>query len=399
MTAYITGIGVLSTLGNDYETLADNLLAGRSGIARVRRFDVDQHPSKIAGEISHIPRPNCVNEEHWKALSPVDQSAIWCCHQALVDAGLWHSRHDLSVGLILGVGSEWLLRWEADAACGGRLVEEPTTAITPHLQIVRQILGLRGPAVLLSTACATGNHALLLARRWLQLGWADICLAGACDMNVTPMVLAAFGNLRALSRRNDEPQKASRPFDRDRDGFVLAEGGAMFVLETTRRNHCRSYGELIGAGASSDAYHLVMPPPDATAAQIALREALAEAGINCDEVDYINAHGTGTPAGDRAEARTLHHVFGEAVAKIPVSSTKSMTGHLLTGASALEAVACLAAIDRQAVPPTINLDDPDPDCDLCHVRNEAQPRKLRTVISNAFGFGGSNSCVVFRRAG
>jgi 3-oxoacyl-[acyl-carrier-protein] synthase II len=253
--------------------------------------------------------------------------------------------------------------------------------------------------VTLSTACATGNFALAQARRWLELGWADICLAGACDKAITPLVMAGFGNLRALSRQNDRPQAASRPFDRQRDGFVLGEGGAVFVLEPAsraRRRGARAYGELAGCGLSSDAYHLVIPSPEPVHAIAAMRSALEEARVDPTEVGYVNAHGTSTPVGDIAEAKALREVFGAAVKSVPVSSTKSMTGHLLTAASALEALACLATFRYGALPPTINLDDPDPECDLYHVANQAQERKVRVAISNSFGFGGSNSCAVFK---
>jgi 3-oxoacyl-[acyl-carrier-protein] synthase II len=251
----------------------------------------------------------------------------------------------------------------------------------------------------LSTACSTGNYALSLARRWLQLGWCDICLAGACDLGMTPLVLAGFGNLRALSRRNDDPAGASRPFDKDRDGFVLGEGGTMFVLEpagAARRRGARAYGELAGVGLSNDAHHPVTPCPEPAQASVAVHRALDDARVAVPDIDYVNAHGTGTPVGDAVEARGLRDVFGDHFRDIPVSSTKSMTGHLLTAAAALEALACLAAIRRGAIPPTINLDHPDPECDLCHVAHTAREAKVRVAASNSFGFGGSNSCAVFR---
>jgi 3-oxoacyl-[acyl-carrier-protein] synthase II len=218
-------------------------------------------------------------------------------------------------------------------------------------------------------------------------------------MAVTPMSLAGFGNLRALSRRNAEPRAASRPFDRNRDGFVMGEGGAVFVLEgapRARRRGARPYAEVAGYGASSDAHNMVIPSPDPEPAVAAMRQALADAGLNPDQVDYINAHATSTPVGDAAEARVLHTVFGEAVRRVPISSTKSMTGHLLTAAAAVEALACLVAMRQRALPPTINLDEPDPECDLCHVANEARPASVRVAVSNSFGFGGSNTCLVLR---
>jgi 3-oxoacyl-[acyl-carrier-protein] synthase II len=214
------------------------------------------------------------------------------------------------------------------------------------------------------------------------------------------MSLAGFGNLRALSRRNDDPASASRPFDRDRDGFVMGEGGAMFVLEpaaSARRRGARAYAEIAGFGASSDAFHMIIPSSNPEPAAGALRAALADAAVNPDEIDYLNAHATSTPVGDRAEARVLQIVLGEAIRKVAVSSTKSMTGHLLSAAAAVEALACLVALDHQAIPPTINLDDPDPECDLCHVPHQARLQRVRIAVSNSFGFGGSNACLVLRK--
>jgi len=234
----------------------------------------------------------------------------------------------------------------------------------------------------------------------LRRGWVDVCLAGACDMWVTPLALASFGRLRVLSRRNEAPAQASRPFDRGRDGFVMGEGGALFVLEKAEHARYRSarvYGELAGYGATSDASNLVIPGDDPGPAATAVQAALIDAGIGTADVDYVNAHGTSTPVGDTCEARVLRAVLGADAPRVPVSSTKSMTGHLLSAAAAVEAVACLAAIERGAIPPTINLDEVDPDCTLCHVAHEAREQSVRVAISNSFGFGGNNTCAVFRK--
>ena len=266
---------------------------------------------------------------------------------------------------------------------------------------MRARYGLTGPMAVVSAACASGNYALAQARSWLRLGWADSCLAGACDAAVTPMSLAGFGNLRALSRRNAEPSAASRPFDRERDGFVMGEGGAVFVLEPEAGARPRSapvYAEVAGFGASSDAHNMVIPSPDPEPAVAAMRLALEDARVAPGDVDYINAHATSTPVGDIAEARVLTAVFEEAIHRVPVSSTKSMTGHLLTAAAAVEALACLVAMERGALPPTINLHEPDPECALCHVANESRPATVRVAVSNSFGFGGSNTCLVLRAA-
>jgi 3-oxoacyl-[acyl-carrier-protein] synthase II len=301
--------------------------------------------------------------------------------------------------LVLGMGAEWSIIWEADTMRGGNRVNHPEQDQESLIASVRRRLQLSGPVASVSAACASGNYAISQARRWLELGWVDICLAGACDMAVTPMSLAGFGNLRALSRRNAEPRAASRPFDRSRDGFVMSEGGAIFVLEpaaTARSRSARVYAEVAGCGARSEAYNMVIPSPDPGPAAEAMRQAMTDAEIDSDDVDYVNAHATSTPRGDSAEAHVLEEVFGEAVRKVPVSSTKSMTGHLLTGAAAVEALACLVAIDRSVLPPTINLEDPDPECNLCHVANQARPQPVRVAVSNSFGFGGSNTCLVLK---
>jgi len=396
---WITGVGAATPLGCTYETIADGLLAGRSGVRSVTNFNVAQHPSQIAAQIDEIPCPEGWTSEEFGRLEREEQMLLWCCATALRDAGWWGRREEIRLGLIVGSAAEWFLNWEMDAHRGGDLVCRPYPQTEPLIQVMRRKLGLSGPAISMSAACASGNYALALARRWLQLGWVDACLAGACDPSVTPMALAAFGNLRALSRRNSDPVAASRPFDRGRDGFVMGEGGVVFLLEpatTARKRRAPVYGAVAGCGASSDAYHLVIPSPDPEPATLAMTQALEDAGIAPADVDYSYSHGTSTPVGDVAESRVLQAVLGEAVRSVPVSSTKSMTGHLLSAAASMEALACLVALERQAVPPTINLDDPDPDCDLCHVPHQARPHRVRTAVSNSFGFGGSNTCLVLQ---
>src|SRR5439155_5950017 len=269
------------------------------------------------------------------------------CYEALRDAGWWDQREQLRVGLVLGMGAEWLTIWDADAHRGGTRVFSPQANEESLLASTQRKLQLSGPGLSVAAACASGNYALAQARRWLELGWVDICLAGACDAGVTSLGLAGFGNLRALSRRNDQPESASRPFDRERDGFVLGEGGAVFVLEsaeTARRRSAHAYAEVAGCGASSDAHNMVIPSPDPEPATAAMLQALDDAGVAPAEIDYINAHATSTPVGDIAETRVLEAVLGEAVPTVPVSSTKSMTGHCLTAAAAVEALACLIAM-------------------------------------------------------
>ncbi len=259
---------------------------------------------------------------------------------------------------------------------------------------------MTGPVATIGAACASANYAIAQAKRWLELGIVDLCLAGGLEVT-TPICRSGFNNLRAMSRNVDNAERSSRPFDTERDGFVMGEGGAIFALESAEaatRRGAKPLAEVAGFGATSDAFHMIIPSSDPAPAAGAMRAALASASIRPDEIDYINAHATSTPVGDKAEARAIHSVFTEHTKSVPVSSTKSMTGHLLSAAAAIEAMACLTAIERQAVPPTINLHNIDPDCDLCHVPNVAQPRKVNVALSNSFGFGGSNTTLILRKA-
>ncbi len=397
----ITGVGALTPLGHSYADIAANLLAGVSGVRRVEAFDVADHPAQIGGTVGEAPCPDGWDAAEFAEFSKLDRAALWCCASALEDAGWWSRRGNVRIGLVLGTAAEWNWHWENDCMNGGHNIYQPQDHLEPLTQRTCRRLQLTGPAASLSAACASGNHAIALARRWLQLGWVDVCLAGACDLAITPLTLAGFGNLRALSRRNSEPEHASRPFDLDRDGFVIGEGGALFVLErdeAARKRGARIYAEVAGCGASSDAYHMVIPSPHPEPAIAAMKQALADARLDASDVDYVNAHATSTPVGDAAEVKVLQTVFGSHIAKVPVSSTKSMTGHLLTAAAAVEALACIIAMDRQVVPPTINLDNADPDCRLRHVPNQAESHRVRVTASNSFGFGGSNTCLILKAA-
>jgi 3-oxoacyl-[acyl-carrier-protein] synthase II len=397
---WITGLGTANPLGNDYATVAENLLAGKSGVGPITDLDLDEYSCKIAGRFEPPPAPCGWTAEAFARLDKLHQLILWCTTGALVDAGYWDERANLRIGIVLGLGAEWPQAWERDGHRGGNWVLAPRGDEESLARTVQVQLGLMGPATTVAAACASGNVALAQGRNWLKRGWVDICLAGACDMWVTPLALASFGRLRVLSRRNDEPTRASRPFDRGRDGFVMGEGGAMFVLERAdraRRRSAHAYAELAGHGGTSDAFNLVIPNADPGPAAKAVRMALGNARVNPDQIDYVNAHGTSTPVGDSCEAKVLHTVLGSSSSRVPVSSTKSMTGHLLSAAAAMEALVCMIALERQAVPPTINLDDPDPDCALCHVANESRAHPIHIAVSNSFGFGGNNTCVVFRK--
>ena len=396
-SVWITGVGAATPLGSELGEIESSLLAGRSGVSLVTGFPTDDYPSRIAAQLGEIGSPPGCDAAAFAARPRLEQLAHWCVEKALRDAGLWGSHLESRVGLVLGLGAEWMLLWEVDHFAGGSRLYDPRQDSESTVERVRRGLDLSGPALALSAACASGNHAIELGRQWLRLGLVDYCVAGACDLAVSPIGLATFGNLRALSRRNADPSAASRPFDRDRDGFVLGEGGVVFVMERSadaRRRRAYAYAEVAGCGSSSDAHHHVIPSPDPAPAAAAMRSALFDARVNCDQVDHVNAHATSTPVGDAAEAAVLRLVLGANADRIPVSSTKSLTGHLLTAAGAFEALACLTALRHRAIPPTINLDDPD--VDLCLVANEARPHDVRVAVSNSFGFGGSNTSLVLR---
>ena len=398
---WITGVGALTPLGHTYGDFADHLLAGKSGVARITEFPAEDHPAQIAAMVGDVPCPAEWDAVDFAGLAKIDRTTLWCCVNALTDAGVWQHRSEVRIGVVLGTAGEWQSIWERESSPAAGNIHASQAHIEPLVHRTAHRLGISGPAASMSAACASGNYAIALARRWLQMGWVDVCLAGASDLAITPLTLAGFGNLRALSRRNDDPQAASRPFDVDRDGFVMGEGGAMFVLERAddaRRRSARVYAEVAGFGASSDAYHMVIPSPHPEPAIAAMRQALRDAELDPSDVDYVNAHATSTPVGDQAEAKVLETVFGSHIEKMPVSSTKSMTGHLLTAAAAVEALACIIAMDRQAAPPTINLARPDPECNLRHVPNQAESHRIRVTASNSFGFGGSNTCLVLRAA-
>jgi len=397
----ITGVGAVSPVGNGFAAIADGLLEGRSGIRPIEPGGFSRPGRQFAAPVLEIPTPTSpdIDLDAFAKLGRLGQLCGSPAADALADAGLRPATDQLRIGLVLGLGAEHLKAWEIDFLGGGTRVFEPHCDDTLVHRLAR-MLQLRGPAVTVAAACASSGYALAIGRAWLSAGWVDACVAGGCDM-ISPTGLAAFYNLRALSRRGDDPALASRPFDRDRDGFVMGEGGACLVLErrsAARDRGARLYGELAGVGMSSDATHMVTPCSDPTQAARAIRMALDDAGIAADQLDYVNAHAAGTPVGDVAEAGALHMALGSAVDTVPVSSTKSMSGHLVSGAAAFEAVACLAAIDRQAVPPTVNLDHPDPQCPLDHVPHTARERRVVVTASNSFGFGGANLCLVIRHA-
>jgi 3-oxoacyl-[acyl-carrier-protein] synthase II len=396
----ITGVGAATPLGSDLDTFATNLLAGKSAAQLVTDTQAGVEVRLPICLAEDPPVPTGGEASSFGALPRSEQFVLWCASSALADAGYADGQAATRVGLVLGSGGELLRRWEGDWYGGGREVYAGQTASPTLAENAMRQLHLTGPCMTVAAACASANYAFAQARRWIEMGLTEVCLAGGAE-TVTPICRSAFNNLRALSRRADEPQKASRPFDSDRDGFVMGEGAAIFVLESAeraRRRGARIYAEIAGFGATSDAFHMIIPSSDPAPAAAAIQAALDDARLSPGEVDYINAHATSTPVGDKGEARALHAVFGKHVSKVPVSSTKSMTGHLLSAAAAVEALACIVALERQQIPPTINLDSPDPECDLLHVPHHSIARPVNIALSNSFGFGGSNTTLVLRKA-
>jgi 3-oxoacyl-[acyl-carrier-protein] synthase II len=397
---WITGLGLATPMGCTFQGFADQLLAGKSGIRAITAFDTTNHACKIGGFLEPLDPPPGWDRQTFQNYTLWQKLLVSCAVQALADAGWWPLQSETRIGLVLGLGGEWLVSWENDMHQGGNRLREPHTDDEGHTRFLRDQLQLQGPVSTVSAACASGNLALGMARQWIRRGRVDVVLAGAAECAITPMSVGCFGNLGALSKRNDQPAAASRPFDLQRDGFVMAEGGALFVLESARsarRRGAKVYGEVAGFGAASDAFHLVAPGDDPRYAAQAIGSALRDARLCPDDIDYVNAHATSTPVGDAFETKVLHQALGAAVATVPVSGTKSMTGHMVGAASAVEAAVCLAAFDRQAIPPTINLDEPDPECRLCHVANQSQSRRVSVALSNSFGFGGSNTCLILRQ--
>jgi 3-oxoacyl-[acyl-carrier-protein] synthase II len=403
----VTGIGVVSPFGSGVETLWDNVSNGRSGIHALTHFDTSGYSARFGGYYDAFDPSAVIDVKEQRRMSRFQQFAMVAADEALRDAGLTEIDDELAprAGVIVGSGIGGLEAMEQQVHV---LRERGPSRVSPFivpLMIVDLAAGqisirwgLQGINYAPVSACATGNHALGEAFEAIRRNDADVVVAGGFDAGITELGLAGFCALRALSTRNDDPQAASRPFDIGRDGFVMGEGGGVLVLEEfehAKARGVRIYAEMVGYGATADAYHMTAPAPDGHGAQRAMRLALEESGLAPYDIGYINAHGTSTEQGDIAETNAIKGVFG---ADAPaVSSSKSMTGHLLGGAGALEAAICVLAMDRQLLPPTINLVDPDPQCDLDYVPNVARATKVDAVLSNAFGFGGHNASVLFAR--
>jgi 3-oxoacyl-[acyl-carrier-protein] synthase II len=397
----VTGAGVISPIGNSTEACWANLIAGTSGAGPITRFDAAAYETRFACEVKDFAPDGVMDRKDAKRMDRFAQFAVAAAHEALKNAGLdLETENRDRIGVVVGSGIGGMETFESQHSI---LRERGPGRVSPFFipMMISDMgagqisirFGLRGPNFATVSACASGAHAIGEALRLLRAGDADVMVAGGSEATITPMAMAGFSSARALSTRNDDPQRASRPFDLDRDGFVIGEGAGVIILET--EEHARRRGapllcELGGYGASADAYHLTAPSEDGSGAARAMMRALEDAGISAETVEYINAHGTSTPAGDPAEVRAVKTVFGDHARRLMMSSTKSMTGHLLGAAGGLEAVVTALTLARGVVPATINLETSDPQCDLDFVPNQARQRPVKAALSNSFGFGGHN---------
>jgi 3-oxoacyl-[acyl-carrier-protein] synthase II len=404
----VTGLGLISPVGLTVEESWGNIIEGRSGIGPITHFDTSGFPSRIGGAVKGFDVSPYISVKEAKKMDVFIHYAVAAGAQALKDAGLEVNEENATrIGVAIGSGIGGLPYIEKGhvgyLGGGPRKISPffiPGSIINMAAGNLSIMFGLKGPNIAIVTACTTGTHNIGEAARMISYGDADVMVAGGAEMAITPLGLGGFSAARALSVRNDDPQAASRPWDRDRDGFVLSDGAGVMVLEDhehARRRGARIYAELVGYGVSADAYHMTQPPEDGEGAVRCMRNALRDAAVNPDQVQYVNAHGTSTPLGDVAETRALKTTFGAHAYRLAVSSTKSMTGHMLGAAGGAEAVFSVLAIRDQVAPPTINLFSPDPDCDLDFVPHHARPMRIDTALSNSFGFGGTNGTLVFRR--
>jgi len=402
----VTGIGVVSPIGIGKDEFAASLAAGRSGVGPITHFDASEFTTRFSAYIDDFDPSVVLNPKEARRMARFQQFAVVAAEEAVADAALTFDEDEADrIGVIVGSGIGGLQVMEDQFE---RLLEGGTRKVSPFLvpmMIVDLAAGLisirhgaKGINYAPVSACATGSHAIGEGAEAIRRGQADVIIAGGVDAAITPLGMAGFAAARALSTRNDEPERASRPFDSGRDGFVMGEGCGVLVLEERERalaRGARIYGQVVGYGATADAYHITAPEPSGDGAVRAMRHALEQSGLAVEDIGYINAHGTSTPQGDVIETRAVKTVFGASAP--PVSSTKSMTGHLLGGAGAVEAVVCALVLDRHLLPPTINLDDPDPECDLDYVANTARSARVDAVMSNSFGFGGHNATLIFSR--
>jgi 3-oxoacyl-[acyl-carrier-protein] synthase II len=404
----VTGLGALTPIGNTTDEFWSGLVQGRCGIGPITKFDATGYPTQIAGEIRNFDPLKYVERKEARRLDPYLQYAMACACMAVDDASLDTGAVDSErFGVLIGSGIGGITSlMDGEHTRLEKGFDRVSPFVIPMLIInmasglVSMRFGAKGPNSSVVTACATGNHALGDAYRIIQRGEADVMIAGGAEAIIVPIAIASFCAMKAMSTRNDEPERASRPFDADRDGFVCSEGGGILTLESLEhavRRGARIYAEIVGYGMSGDAHHMTAPDPEGDGAVRAMRAALRDAALTPAEVGYINAHGTSTQYNDKFETLAIKRVFGEYAARLAVSSTKSMTGHLLGAAGGIEAVASVLALHHGILPPTINYETPDPDCDLDYVPNQARKQDIDVALSNAFGFGGTNATLAFRK--
>jgi 3-oxoacyl-[acyl-carrier-protein] synthase II len=406
----VTGLGIISPVGNSVEAAWGNILAGKSGIGPINNFDVADFPVRFGGEVRDFDISQYISGKDARRMGAFIHYGIAAASQAFEDAGIEITEANASrAGVAIGSGIGGLhgieTAYQAYLDGGPRKISPffvPGNIINMIAGNLSIMYGLKGPNIAIATACTTSTHNIGVAARTIAYGDADIMLAGGAEMTTCPTGIGGFSAARALSTRNEDPEAASRPWDRDRDGFVLSDGAGILVLEEyehARKRGANIYAEIAGFGMSDDAFHMTQPSEGGEGPAQCMNSALADAGLNHSDVDYINAHGTSTPAGDIAETLAIKRAFGEHAAAIAVSSTKSMTGHLLGAAGGVEAVFTLLAMRDQVAPPTTNLENPDPQCDLDYVPNTAREMKINITMSNSFGFGGTNGTLIFRQPG
>ena len=404
----VTGLGAVAALGHNVEAFWASLVAGRSGVSRVTLFDPSPFASQIGGEVRDWDAAQHMDPKEARRNDRYTHFGFVAARQAVTDSGLDMEKEDGDrVGVIIGSGIGGMYTYESQLKV---LTERGPRKVSPFTipslignicaGLVSIEYGARGPSFGVVSACATGTHAIGEAAHAIRRGDADVMIAGGSEAAITPFAYASFCAMKAMSTRNDAPEKASRPFDRQRDGFIMAEGSGVLVLESLEHAQARGariYCELAGYAATSDAYHITQPDPEGRGLSLAMRRALASAAMAPEQIDYINAHGTSTPYNDKFETLAIKKVFGDHARKVAISSTKSMTGHLLGAAGGVESVIAVKTLQSQTIAPTINLEDPDPECDLDYVPNVARPMKIKSALSNSLGFGGTNGTLVFRQ--
>jgi len=404
----VTGMGVVSPIGIGVPKFEESIFSGANGVKRISLFDPSSYRSQMAGEVKDFSYSRCLSSKEARRMDRFTQLGMVAADEAIKEAGLnVDSETPSIIGVLVGSGVGGLTTIEREET---NLLRKGPKRVSPFLipMLITDITsaqiairyGFHGPNLSISTACATGNHSIGEAFKIIQRNQADVMVTGGTEAAITPLGLAGFCSMRALSTRNDQPEKASRPFDRERDGFVVGEGAGIVVLEELERAKKRGaniWAEIVGFGMTGDAYHVTQPMEDGSGLKMAMEQALKDAGINAEKVNYINAHGTSTSLNDKVETKAIKKLFKNKAYQIPVSSTKSMTGHLLGATGGVELISCVLALNRGLIPPTINYETFDPECDLDYVPNQARERKVEVILSNSMGFGGHNAVLIVRK--